>query len=176
MSKYFEDIRLDETVELGAHTFTREEILSFASRFDPQPFHVDEELAKESLFGGLCASGWHTACVWIRLLVRSRQQAARDIEKAGGAPARLGPSPGIRELKWLKPVYPGDVITYRSTPVEKKASKSRPQWGIVTARHEGVNQNGETVLSLLGAVFVERRGPEEDEEAVGQAPGSQFRK
>jgi acyl dehydratase len=162
MSKFFEDIELEEPIELGSHTFTRDEILSFATRFDPQPFHTDEAAANESIFGGLCASGWHTACIWIRLLVLSRQQAARDIASAGGTPARLGPSPGIRELKWMKPVYPGDVIAYRSTPVEKRASKSRPEWGIVTARHEGINQHGETVLSLLGSVFVERRSPDQD--------------
>lgn len=159
MTLYFEDIKIGEAIELGSHLFTREEIISFASRFDPQRFHVDEAAAKESLFGGLCASGWHTACVWIRLMAEQRAKAAADIERAGARAARHGPSPGIRELKWLKPVYPGDTISYRTTPQQKIDLRSRPGSGLLVSFNEGINQDGERVISFLGNLFVERRAP-----------------
>lgn len=159
MTLYFEDIRIGEAIELGTHLFTREEIVSFASRFDPQRFHLDEAAAKESLFGGLCASGWHTACVWIRLMAEQRAKAAAEIASDGGHAARHGPSPGISELKWLKPVYPGDVISYRSTPQKKIDLRSRPTSGLLVSFNEGTNQDGERVISFLGNLFVERRAP-----------------
>ncbi|MDH3580861.1 MAG: MaoC family dehydratase [Hyphomicrobiales bacterium] len=159
MTNYFEDFVIGERAEIGSHRFTREDILSFAERFDPQRFHVDEELAKESLFGGLCASGWHTACVWMRLMAAHRAAVADKIEASGEPPARRGPSPGIRELKWLKPVYVNDVISYRSTPQEKIELGSKPDWGLLLTLNEGENQNGELVISFLGQLFVERRPP-----------------
>ncbi|MCG8563102.1 MAG: MaoC family dehydratase [Hyphomicrobiales bacterium] len=157
MSGYFEDFVIGETVELGSHAFTAEDIVSFAERFDPQRFHLDHDAAKETIFGGLCASGWHTAAVWMRLMVQYRQRTTAEIAAAGGTPARLGPSPGFRELKWIKPVYAGDVIAYRSTPEDKVELRSRPGWGLLVTRNEGVNQSGDVVFSFLGQVFVERR-------------------
>ena len=129
MSNYFEDFVIGEAVEIGSHRFTREEILSFATRFDPQRFHVDEEQAKDSLFGGLCASGWHTACVWMRLMAAHRAAVADKIAASREQPARRGPSPGIRELKWLKPVYANDVISYRSTPHGKDRAQLKTRLG-----------------------------------------------
>lgn len=175
MAHYFEDIVIGETVELGSHLFTREDILSFATRFDPQRFHVDEEAAKDSLFGGLCASGWHTACVWMRLMAAHRARTAAAIAEAGRRPAQHGPSPGIRELKWLKPVYPGDVIAYRSTPEEKRGLRSRPGWGLVVTRNEGMNQKGEMVISFLGQLFVERRVPATGPEVYEPPPRNERR-
>lgn len=169
MSAYFEDIRVGEAIDLGAHTFTREEILSFAQRFDPQPFHVDEAAAKESLFGGLCASGWHTAMVWMQLMAAYRARAAAEAEASGRRPAVYGPSPGIRALKWMKPVYPGDVVRYSSTPQEKIALKSRPGHGLLISYNEGVNQDGEPVISFLGQLFIERRAPAEEAAAESDA-------
>lgn len=157
MSIYFEDFVIGATIELGSHAFTAEEIISFAQRFDPQRFHLDHEAASETIFGGLCASGWHTAAVWMRMMVQYRQRTAADIAGAGGTPARFGPSPGFRELRWLKPVYAGDVIAFRSTPEDKVELKSRPEWGLLVTRNEGMNQEGDVVLSFLGQVFVERR-------------------
>lgn len=157
MSQYFEDVVIGQAVEIGSHQFTREDILAFATRFDPQRFHVDEEAARDSLFGGLCASGWHTACVWMRLMAAHRASMVAAVAAAGERPAGHGPSPGIRELKWLKPVYPGDVIAYRSTPEEKRELRSKPDWGLLVTRNEGVNQRGELVISFLGQLFVERR-------------------
>lgn len=158
MGAYFEDIVIGETTEIGSHSFTADEIVSFAERFDPQRFHMDHRAAEESLFGGLCASGWHTAAVWMRLMVRHRQRVSAEVAAAGGSPARLGGSPGFRELKWIKPVFVGDVISYRSVAEEKIELRSRPEWGLLVTRNEGVNQHGDVVFSFVGQVFVERRG------------------
>lgn len=159
MSGFFEDYTIGDEVDLGSHEFTRDNIISFAQKFDPQKFHVDEEAAKDSLFGGLCASGWHTGSVWLGLVVTNRQRHLAEIAASGAAVPRIGPSPGVRDLKWLKPVYPGDVIAFRSTIVDKKDSRSRLDYGLVVSRHEGVNQNGESVISLQGSILIERREP-----------------
>jgi acyl dehydratase len=154
MSRYFEDLAVGEVTELGAHTFTAEEIKAFAGLYDPQPFHLDEAAAAASHFGALCASGWHTAAIWMRLMVRTMQ--AQD--DAPGAPAaRLGPSPGFRDLKWLRPVYAGDTIRYASTLVDKRPSGSRPGWGLVTHRNTGTNQDGVLVFEFQATAFLERR-------------------
>ena len=155
--KFWEDIVLGERVELGSHTFTADDIKSFARRFDPQLFHLDEAAAARSHFGALCASGWHTASIWMRLMVEhyKREDAAR---RARGEPvAALGPSPGFRELKWLKPVYVGDTIAYATEVVEKRASRSRPEWGLISIRNSGVNQKGEPVITFVSTAFVMRR-------------------
>lgn len=155
--KFFEDIKIGERAELGAYTFTADEIVEFARKFDPQPFHLDEALAARSSFGALCASGWHTASVWMRLMVEhnKREDAA---QRARGEPvAALGPSPGFRELKWLKPVYVDDTITYATEIVETRASNSRPGWGLMSFRNTGMNQNKEPVISFISVAFVERR-------------------
>lgn len=155
--QFFEDIRLDETVELGTHRFTRDEIIDFASRFDPQRFHLDEAAAAQSLFGGLCASGWHTACVWMQLMAAYRARVIAEMTAAGEPVARHGPSPGIRELKWIKPVYVDDEITYRWTPLERADVAKRPELGMLVSLNEGLNQKGELVFSFIGQFFVERR-------------------
>lgn len=155
--KFFEDIKVGDRAEVGRHTFTADEIKRFATKFDPQPFHLDEVAAAKSSFGALCASGWHTASVWMRLMVEhnKREDAA---QRARGEPvAALGPSPGFRELKWLKPVYVGDTITYATEIVETRASNSRPGWGLMSFKNTGVNQNNEPVISFISVAFVERR-------------------
>jgi acyl dehydratase len=155
--RFFEDIGVGDQAEIGRHTFTAEEIKAFAARFDPQPFHLDEAAAAHSLFGRLCASGWHTACLWMRLAVehRRREDAAR---RARGEPvAALGVSPGFRDLRWPNPVYVGDTVTYATEVVELRPSSSRPEWGILTSRNTGANQRGEPVLSFISSAFVERR-------------------
>lgn len=149
----FDELAIGARTELGSYRFTAADIIAFASAFDPQRFHLDEAAAKASLFGGLCASGWHTAAIWMKLMVAHR----RRIEAAMGAAApKLGPSPGFRNLRWLKPVFAGDTITYSSTVIDKRASTSRPGWGLVFHRNEGVNQSGELVYSFDGCVFWER--------------------
>jgi acyl dehydratase len=155
--KYFDDIKVGDRLALGGHTFTADEIKAFARQYDPQPFHVDEEAAKRSHFGALCASGWHTAAMWMRLriLYGQKDDAART---ARGEPnATLGPSPGFRELKWPRPVYAGDTISYASEVIEARPSQSRPGWGLIHVRNTGTNQKGETVLSFTSTAFVQRR-------------------
>ena len=155
--KYFDDIRLGDTVMTGRHTFQADEIKAFARRFDPQLFHVDEDAAAASHFGALCASGWHTAAVWMRLMVDQRR-AEQDAMRARGEPvAASGPALGFRDLKWLKPVYVGDVIDYKSEVTELRVSNSRPRFGLMTILTTGVNQNGATVISFSSTTFVERR-------------------
>ena len=154
---YFDEIEIGHSAELGSHHFTAEAIKVFAGAYDPQSFHVDEEAAKDSHFGALCASGWHTASVWMRLMV---DHVKADMQKAmaeGRRPATLGPSPGFRDLKWLKPVYAGDIITYSSTVIGKRESASKPRWGLVEHHNIGVNQKGERVFEFVGTVFWERK-------------------
>ena len=152
----FEDFVVGSTHDFGAHTFGRDEIVRFATLYDPQHFHVDEEAAGASLLGGLCASGWHTASVMMGLFSR---YFAREIERAratGRQTLPLGPSPGFDDLKWMKPVFPGDRIAFTGTVKAKRESRSRPRWGIVSIETVGVNQAGEPVFAYTGHVFVAR--------------------
>jgi acyl dehydratase len=155
--KFFEDIRVGETSAIGRHTFTAENIKAFAARFDPQPFHLDEGAAARSHFGALCASGWHTACVWMRLLIDYRRREDDECRARGEAVGQLGPSPGFRDLQWLKPVYVGDTISYGTEVLETRVLNSRPGWGMIFVRNTGVNQHGELVISFISSAFVERR-------------------
>ncbi len=159
MSTYFEDLQIGSSVDLGSHTFSREEIVDFARKYDPQPFHLDEDAARQSLFGALCASGWHTSAVWLRHLIDHRNREAELMRFRGERPARYGPSPGFEQLRWLKPVFVGDTLTFTTRVKEKVDSRSRPNTGLVFSDNEGVNQNGELVFSVVSKVFVERRQP-----------------
>jgi len=154
---YLEDLVVGQTDVLGAYTYTADDIVRFARAYDPQRFHVDPVAAKASLFGDLCASGWQTAAVWMKLMAAHRDRIRTDALARGERPARLGPSPGFSDLKWLKPVYAGDTITYRSTLTGKRVSASRPGWGLAFHHNSGLNQHGEEVFSFDGAVFWERR-------------------
>ena len=156
--KYFEDILVGERTAVGSHTFRADEIKAFATNFDPQPFHLDESAAERSHFGALCASGWHTAVVWMRLMVDYRRRVAEAARARGQPVAAMGPALGFRELKWLKPVYVGDTIEYRIEVAETRASDSHPGFGLMTLRTTGTNQKGELVISFLSATLVERRG------------------
>jgi len=155
---FLEDIVVGESVVVGRHTFTAENIKAFARRFDPQLFHVDEDSAAQSHFGALCASGWQTAIVWMRLMVDHRRTQAEAAAARGERTAPLGPALGLRDLQWLKPVYAGDTVEYRTEIVEARASESRPGFGLMTVRTTGTNQNGEDVITFLSTAFVARRG------------------
>jgi acyl dehydratase len=155
--RYFDDIEVGDRIALGSHIFTAAEIKSFAAQYDPQAFHMDEAAAAQSHFGALCASGWHTIGVWMRLRVLYGRKEDAERLARGEVIARLGPSPGFRELQWARPVYAGDTIAYASEVAEKRITKSRPGWGLVFSRNTGVNQKGELVLSFIGSGFVERR-------------------
>jgi acyl dehydratase len=155
---WFEDLVVGSRIELGRHTFTADAIKAFAALYDPQPFHMDEAAALASSFGGLCASGWHTAAVWMKLMVAELQRQTELSIQRGEDPGRLGPSPGFTELKWLKPVYVGDTITYTTETIELRESRSRPDWGLMRMMNTGTNQQGVLVFSFIGNVFVPRRG------------------
>jgi acyl dehydratase len=154
---FFEDIEIGQRRELGSFTFTADLIKRFAAQFDPQRFHLDEEAGRKSLFGGLAASGWHVGSVCMKLLVADGQRLAQEALARGEAIAVWGPSPGFRELRWIRPVLAGDVIRFFSEVERLRSSSSRPGWGIVQARNTGTNQRGELVFSLLATAFVPRR-------------------
>jgi acyl dehydratase len=142
----FEDFEPGQVYELGSRAVTEEEIVDFARRFDPQPFHVDPEAAGESVFGGLIASGWHTGAMWMRLYVDSMLE---------GSAARG--SPGIEELRWLAPVRPGDTLSGRLTVLEVTPSSTRPDRGTIRIRGEMVNQDGVTVMAMTSRGHFGRR-------------------
>lgn len=144
--RYFEDFAPGQVIELGSHTITRDEILAFARQFDPQPFHLDEEAAKGTIFGGLIASGWHTGSITMRLLYDG---LVKDTHSLG--------SPGVDELRWVKPVRPGDRLSGRVTVLECVASRSKADRGIVRSIIELRNQHGEVVLTSKGMSLFGRR-------------------
>jgi len=135
----WEDFKVGDSIELGRHTFTEEEMLDFGRRFDPQPFHADPAAAKESFFGGLIASGWLTCAIGMRLMV----------DNYLGRSKSLG-SPGVENIRWLKPVRAGDTLTYRRIVLESRASATRKDMGLVKHRWEAVNQDGALVFTMEG--------------------------
>ena len=112
----------------SSNTRSAEAIKAFARKYDPQPFHIDEEAAKKSVLGDLCASGWHTACLWMRLAVEHRRREDAELRARGEPVAALGVSPGFRDLRWPNPVYIGDTVTYATEVLELRPSASRPEW------------------------------------------------
>jgi acyl dehydratase len=156
--KFFEDIEIGEGAEIGRFTFTAADIKRFAAQFDPQPFHLDEAAAARSHFGSLVASGWHTASVFIRLLVEHRKRAAAELAARGAPVPAGGVSPGFRHLKWLKPVFAGDTLTYREEMIRKRDLATRPEWGLVFTHITATNQRGELVFEFEGSFFCNRRG------------------
>ncbi len=169
---YFEDLEVGREVEYGRYEVTREEVLEFARKYDPQPFHLSDEEAAKTHFGRLAASGWHTAAVWMRLNVEHRKRRLAEAAERGQRIGRIGPSPGFDELKWLKPVYAGDVISFRTTVKDKRDWPSRPGWGLISQYAEGFNQAGERVFSFIGHVLVERRAPAAAPEAAAVSDAS----
>jgi acyl dehydratase len=141
-------------VEIGSYTFTADEIVRFAVKYDPQPFHVDEEKARSSIFGGLCASGWHTAAMWMRKHRDHAKQALAEWVAAGNPPYEIGPSPGFDNLRWIRPVYAGDTITYFNETRSCRPTASRPGWYVFTGLQEGLNQNGEPAFSFESVAFM----------------------
>jgi acyl dehydratase len=155
--RFFEDIAVGQRRDLGSFIFTADNIKKFATQFDPQRFHLDEEAGRKSLFGGLAASGWHVGSICMKLLVADGQRQASEATARGEHVAVWGPSPGFRDLRWIKPVLAGDTIAYATEVESLRTSEKRPEWGILQARNTGVNQRGELVFSLLATVFVPRR-------------------
>jgi acyl dehydratase len=144
--QYFEDFAAGDTIELGSFSLSADEIVEFARKYDPQPMHVDLEAARRSMYGGLIASGWHTAASYMRLVV---DQVLNGTDSLG--------SPGIDQLRWLKPVRPGDTVRARFHVLETRLSNSRPDWGIVRSRGELLNQDDEVVMTAEAVNFFGRR-------------------
>lgn len=145
MTRWFEDITLNEPFPLGSHTFTAEEIIRFGKLYDPQYFHTDPEAAKLSHFGGLITSGWHTVSVGHRKMVDELFAEEERIRAAGGEPGVSGPSPGVNKMEFKAPVRPGDTVTYTLTVTDKRKSNSIRGWGLLFNRLDAINQRGELV-------------------------------
>ena len=144
---YFEDLIVGAEREFGTYEVTREEVINFARKYDPQPFHLSDEGAANTHFGRLCASGWHTAAMVMAVIAR----AVVNEEQAG-----LG-SPGIDELRWLKPVYPGDTLHVRGEILEKTPSRSKPDLGSFRTRTTVTNQDNVPVMTFVSIVLIRRR-------------------
>ena len=145
--KYWEDLVVGEVVETGSYTFTADDIKEFAGKYDPQPFHLSDEEAAKTHFGRLAASGWHTAAMVMSVIAR---------KVVGEKQAGLG-SPGIDELRWLKPVYPGDTLKVRGRILDKRESQSKPHIGIFRTATTVTNQHGEPVMTFTSIVLIRRR-------------------
>lgn len=154
MTTLDEYLRVGETVTLGSHVFEAEEIKAFARKFDPQPFHVDEEAARGTLFGALCASGWHTVATWMKYNLSHREDAVDTPWNGPGPQPTFGPSPGFEKLKWLKPVYAGETITFTRRVLGHRALAKRPGWRVMTTACEAFDATGAKVLEFESAVLV----------------------
>ena len=150
--RWFEDYVPGAVHDLGSVMVDEQEIIAFARQFDPQPFHLDKERAEKSAFGGLIASGWHTACMAMRLIV---DHYLSEVSSEG--------SPGIDELRWLRPVRPGDQLSVRATILDARLSRSRPERGIVRSQIETLNQDEEVVMHLTSTIFIRCRNKQDAE-------------
>ena len=146
---YWEDMAVGDVRDLGSITPSRAETIAFAEQFDPQPFHLDDDAAKASVFGALSASGWHTCSMAMRLMVTNFLHQSSS----------LG-SPGLEGIKWLKPVFPGDTLRLTSTVLEKRPMRSRPTVGLVRTQWSMFNQHGDQVLHMEGLGMFGRRQPQ----------------
>jgi len=155
--QYFEDIRLGEPRAIGSYSFTAEGIKRFAAKFDPQPFHLDEEAGRKSLFRGLAASGWHVGSAYVALLVADWKREEKEMRARGEEPAEWGPSPGFRDMSWARPVLAGDTVSFVFEIVSKRLSASRPGWGLMEAVITGTNQRGEKTFTVTSTAFVPLR-------------------
>ena len=145
---YFEDITVGTKSSFGSYNVTREEVIEFAQKYDPQPFHLDDEAAAKTHFGRLAASGWHTTAMTMAMVVEN----ILNTKQAG-----LG-SPGIDELRWLKPVFPGDTLRCETEVLEKRQSSSRPEMGSFRSRLQVFNQDDEPVMSFISIGLISVRG------------------
>ena len=145
--QYLEDMKVGTKASFGRYAVTREEVLEFAGKYDPQPFHLDDEAAAKTHFGRISASGWHTCAMTMAMLVENLKKNKQ---------AGLG-SPGLDELRWLKPVYPGDTLRVESELTEVTPSRSRPEMGSTKAKVTVFNQHDEPVMRLLSIGLVARR-------------------
>jgi acyl dehydratase len=142
-------MEVGQVIDLGSLSPSAEEIVAFAKQFDPQPFHLSEEAGKASVFGGLCASGWHTCSLAMKLMVTNFLQQSSS----------LG-SPGLENIRWIKPVFPGDTLSLTQTVLEKRPMSKRPDVGLLCTKWEMFNQRGDQVLHMEGYGMFRRRSPQ----------------
>lgn len=147
---HYEDLEVGATQRFGSYAVTREEVIEFASKYDPQEFHLSDEAAAKTHFGRLSASGWHTCAMTMAMLVAN----LKEHKQAG-----LG-SPGMDELRWVKPVYPGDTLRVETTVLEKRRSKNRPEMGLFKSNMTVFNQNDEPVMTMRSNGLIKVRNPE----------------
>jgi acyl dehydratase len=147
---WWEDMDVGQVIDLGSLSPTAEDIVAFATQFDPQPFHLSEEAGKASVFGGLCASGWHTCSLAMKLMVTNFLHQSSS----------LG-SPGLDNIRWIKPVFPGDTLSLRQTVLEKRPMSKRADVGLLRTQWEMFNQHGAQVLHMEGYGMFRRRIPAE---------------
>ena len=147
--QFYEDIAIGHKQAFGRYEVTREEVIDFASKYDPQPFHLDDEAAAQTHFGRISASGWHTCAMTMSMLVANLTKHKQ---------AGLG-SPGVDKLRWKKPVYPGDVLCCETEVIEKRRSKSRPDMGITKGTTTVYNQHGEVVMTMVSNGLIAVRDP-----------------
>jgi len=145
--RYFEDYVVGSVHKFGAIAITEEEVIDFAKRFDPQTFHIDPQGAKKTRFGGIIASGWHTSALVMRLFVDNYLSKVANLA-----------SPGVDELRWIRPVRPGDDLSIRVTVLDARPSRSKPECGILTFFIEVTNQRGEVVMTMKSVSIMLRRG------------------
>ena len=157
MTKWFEDIIVDEPHNIGSHTFSEAEMIKFSKNYDNQYYHTDPDLAVHSHFGGLIGSGWHTACIGHRYMVDYLFEVERQLLDAGEKPGVSGPSPGINSMKFTTPVRDGDTISYEMTVTSKRKTASVPGWGILMVQITAQNQRGEQVYIQESAGFSKLR-------------------
>jgi acyl dehydratase len=143
---FFEDFQPGQVIELGQRSVTEEEIIAFATQFDPQPFHIDREAAAKSIYGGVIASGWHTCSMMMRLIVDGMMAASSSMG-----------SPGLDNVRWLQPVRAGDTLSVRYETVKVKASASKPDRGVVWSKWVARNQHGVDVCTIEGMGMFLRR-------------------
>ncbi len=146
---HYEDFTSGDVRASEPRTITREEIVSFAAEFDPQPMHLDEAAGRNSMLGGLAASGWHTCALMFRMIF---DEFVKDTASMG--------APGIEEVRWLRPVRPGMKLTLRRTVLDKRVSKSRPEMGLVRMRSELLDETGKAVIEQTNTVLIRVRNPE----------------
>ena len=147
---YFEDLEIGKRASFGRYDVTREEVIEFAKKYDPQAFHLDDEVAAKTHFGRLSASGWHTCAMTMAMMVENM----KNVKQAG-----LG-SPGVDQLMWKRPVYPGDTLRVESEVIEKRRSKSRPEMGLFKSRAKVFNQNDDVVLEMTSNGLIAVRDPD----------------
>jgi acyl dehydratase len=151
---WFEDLPLNGLAMLGRYTFTEENIIAFAKKYDPQPFHIDRDAAARSPYGGIIASGWHTAAIWMKLMIAHR----RALVEAGAEATQSNyVSPGVRELRWHRPVRPGTTLIYTNQTFSKRDWPTRAQFGLVEGKNEARDEAGDLYYSFINRVLVARK-------------------